>query len=282
MTAALADAQHALLQVVLSPRGESTTTFIANYVDLTWTLAQRGLKTYRANGQALAERALAAAYPVAAHLLGAESFAALARALWHHHPPQRGDMGGWGDALPGFIAAAPQLADEPYLSDVARAEWALHTAATAADGAPAPTTWGLLATHDPAELSLQLAPGTALVDSAWPVFTLLAAHDGRTTLSEAAERLHAGVPECALVWRDGLRPRVRAALPGEAAFVGAALNGATLADALSAAPDCTADASASTPFDFAAWLPLAAQSGLLVGVARVPSLSLPTACEALR
>ena len=124
--------------------------------------------------------------------------------------------------------------------------------ATAADGAPAPSTWALLATHDPAELSLQLAPGTALVDSDWPVFTLLAAHDGRATLAEAAECLRARVPECALVRRDGLRPRVRAALPGEAALVGAALNGATLAEALSAAltaaPDCTAGRWRHAPF----------------------------------
>jgi Putative DNA-binding domain len=285
MTTALADEQRTLLQLVLAPRAENTADFIANHVDPAWTQAQRGLKTYRANGQALAERALAAAYPVVAQLLGAESFAALARALWHHHPPQRGDVGLWGGALPGFIAAAPQLADEPYLPDVAHAEWALHTAATSADRAAEPGTWALLAAHDPAELSLQLAPGTTLVASAWPVCTLLAAHDGRATLAQAADGLRAGVAECALVWRDGLHPRVRAALPGEAAFVGAVLNGATLAAALSAAlsaaTDRAADTGATTPFDFAAWLPLAAQSGLLVSVARIPSLSPtpPTACE---
>jgi Putative DNA-binding domain len=268
MTAALAGEQQALLQAVLSPRGENTTTFIANYIDPAWTLAQKGLKTYRANGQALAARALGAAYPAVAQMLGEESFAALARAFWHRHPPQCGDMAQWGGSLAAFMAADLQLADEPYLPDVARAEWALHTAASAADCAPAPATWARLASHDPAELTLCLAAGTTLIDSAWPVATLLAAHDGRATLDEAAQRLRDGVAECALVWREGLRPCVRAAQPGEAAFVGALLCGATLAEALGATVPS---------FDFAAWLPTAAQSGLLVRVEWATSPTTP--CE---
>lgn len=268
MTTTLAKAQQAFLHAVLSPRSENTTEFIANYIDATWTNAKIGLKTYRANGQTLAERALGAAYPVVAQLLGEESFAALARAFWHRHPPQRGDMAQWGGSLAAFMAADEQLASEPYLPDVARAEWALHSAASVADCAPEPTTWARLASHDPAELTLCLAPGTALIDSAWPVATLLAAHDGRATLEAAAQHVRDGVAECALVWREGLRPRVRAAQPGEAAFVGALLDNATLA----AAFDATVPS-----FDFAAWLPTAAQTGLLVRVEWATSPTIP--CE---
>jgi Putative DNA-binding domain len=276
MSAAIADEQQALLHMVLSPSAKNTTEFIANYIDPAWAQAQRGLKTYRANGQALAERALGAAYPVVAQLLGAASFAALARAFWHRRPPQRGDMAHWGASLSCFMAADPQLAGEPYLPDVARAEWALHTAASAADRPAVPATWARLASHDPAALTLGLAPGTAQIDSAWPVYTLLAAHDGRATLGDAARCLRDGVAECALVWRDGLRPRVRATQPGEAAFVGALLQGATLAAALAHADESARErvsALAGAParaseaaFDFASWLPAAALSGLLVSV----------------
>ena len=87
-------------------------------------LARRGLLTYQSNGLALAERALGAAYPVLAQLIGDESFAPLARQVWRQQPPQRGDLAFWGGGLAAFIEAAPQLADEPFLADIARVEWA--------------------------------------------------------------------------------------------------------------------------------------------------------------
>ncbi|MBL0094465.1 MAG: putative DNA-binding domain-containing protein [Piscinibacter sp.] len=58
--------------------------------------AERGLAAYRANASALAERALAAACPTLQAMLGEADFAALARAFWRDHPPQRGDLGEWG------------------------------------------------------------------------------------------------------------------------------------------------------------------------------------------
>ena len=58
-------------------------------------------------------------------LLGLESFAALARALWRAHPPTEGDLAAWGEALPGYLAGSPDLATEPFLADMARLDWAL-------------------------------------------------------------------------------------------------------------------------------------------------------------
>ncbi|MGH6626932.1 MAG: HvfC/BufC family peptide modification chaperone, partial [Burkholderiaceae bacterium] len=86
----------------------------------------RGLNAYQANGHAVAGCSLRAAYPVLAQLLGEDSFEALACALWHARPPARGDLALWGEDLASFVAASAQLADEPYLADVARVEWALH------------------------------------------------------------------------------------------------------------------------------------------------------------
>ena len=70
----------------------------------------------------------------------------------------------------------------------------------------------------------------------------------------------AGVAEAALVWRAGLRPRVREALVGEAAWINAHLGGCSLGAALDAAP----------ALDFNAWLPLAVQTGLLLGARTLP------------
>ncbi|HEX6723241.1 MAG TPA: DNA-binding domain-containing protein, partial [Burkholderiaceae bacterium] len=134
--------------------------------------AGHALAAYRGNASAIAERALASAYPTVQQLLGDESFTHVARALWHHAPPQRGDLAYWGDALPGWIERDPQLAEEPYLADVARVDWAVHTVEQAADVEPPAAGITLLAEHDPAQLRLRLRPGLTLVSSRWPVVTI--------------------------------------------------------------------------------------------------------------
>lgn len=259
---ALAQQQQRFLEGLFSPDIENAIKNIAICAD---SMGVRGLKAYQSNGRALAERALLAAYPVLAQMLGAESFAALARALWHASPPQVGDMARWGNTLIDFVAASPQLADDPYLADVARVEWALHTCASAPDAELQPATLALLGSHDLDVLQLQLAPGTALLHSPWPAASLVLAHgDEGVTLAEAATLLRAGQAENALVWRQGYRPRLRHALPDEALFVTALLQGVSLEAAMDAAPQ----------LDINAWLTDAVQSGLLLAV-QAPDFSTP-------
>ena len=192
----LARQQQALLKALFGVP-QNASKLIAPHVHGAWA---RGLKFYQSNGHALAERSLRAAYPVLAQLLGEESFEALACALWHARPPERGDVGLWGEALPVFVAASVQLADEPYMADVARVEWALHRAAGAADAEPELATLALMTAHEPAQLALRLAPGTVVVASAYPVASIAMAHlEGSPTLEEAGQRLRAGQSEAALV-----------------------------------------------------------------------------------
>jgi len=218
----------------------------------------RGLAAYRSHAAAQATRTLGAAYPVLARLLGDENLAALARKLWAKEPPLRGDLALWGGAFAQLIEQIPDLAAaEPYLADVARIEWALHEAATAADAAPDPSSYALLTSVDPAHLSLVFAPGTVCLVSRWPVVTLIDAHAvDPPELERAARYLAAGLGETALVWRQAYRPMLRMAQPGEAAFVTALLAGQSLQQAL-------AEAAA---FDFQAWLAPAVHEGLLLGV----------------
>lgn len=225
----------------------------------------RGLAAYRANAGALAERALAAAYPTLQQLLGEASFAALARHFWQRQPPQAGDIARWGGGLADFIADAESLADEPCLADVARLEWAVHGAATAADAGP-PQGLALLGTHDPAQLRLALVPGTALVASPHPVVAIWQAHRAPAAAARdapfAAVRaaFAAGAGETALVARRGWQPVVRALAEPEAAFVAALLGGRPLAAALH---------EAGTAFDFASWFVASLQQGLLAAALTV-------------
>ncbi len=229
----------------------------------------RGLLAYQANAAAAAVRSLLAAYPVIAQLIGEQSFEHLARDYWAQHPPTRGDLAQWGGELHGFIASIPALQTEPYLSDVARAEWALYTVATVADQAADLATFALLTEHDPDVLTLQLAPGTALIHSIYPVASILTAHlyadlPASPSFEEVGHKLSHNVAETALVWRQGLRPRVAFCTESEANFVRQLLDGKSLLAALesSSSEDLATD---SAYFDFNTWLPQAVQSGLLLG-----------------
>ena len=223
-------------------------------------LAHRGLQAYRANGDALAERALAAAFPVLAQLMGDESFALLARHFWRQQPPRRGDMACWGEGLADFVQALLQLADEPYLSDVARLEWGLHAAATASDDEYDTASFGLLANADSGPCTLRLASGFALVRSSWPVVSIWQAHVlGSPSLEEAGQRLRAGNPECAVVWRQGLRPLLRTCTVAEQALLDGLVQQQALEEILA-----RLDA-AGLPLDLGDWLNHAVQSGLVVG-----------------
>jgi hypothetical protein len=201
--------------------------------------ATQGLAAYRANAGALAERALRSAYPTIAALVGDESFAALARHFWQRHPPQQGDVGAWGDALPAFIADSPQLADEPYLADSARLDWALHCASRAADAADAtdlPHRLAALADADPSDVRLQFAPGAAVLSSRFPIVSIWRAHQGRLSFDAVRAAFDAGHGEHAFVWRDaGFVLHVEALSSADAAFTHAALDQRPLAAALDAA-----------------------------------------------
>ncbi len=249
----LARQQQALLALLFDWPNDDAQLSIASYADATWA---RGQKVYQANGHALACSALRTAYPVLVQLLGDESFDALARALWHAHPPLRGDAAQWGSTLTDWVRTSDQLACEPYLADVAALEWALHRAASAADGLSDPASFALLTTHDPADLLLVLAPASACLCSAWPVVSIVKAHLHPTPdLTQVSQLLRDGIEQEALVWRSGLRPLVREAHRGETTFVTELLAGQTLGSALDQATD----------LDISAWLPMAVQTGLLLG-----------------
>lgn len=207
---------------------------------------------------ASAERALDAAYPTLRQLLGEASFAALARSAWHRHPPAAGDLALWDGGLSVLITEAETLAGEPYLADVAALDWAVHRAAFAAD---ATSACGLeqLAATDPQHLWLQLAAGTALIASTYPVACIWHAHRRTDTTRFDAVRtaMADGAGESALVHRHGLRVQVQAVGAATASFTAALLADRPLSAALQQAGD---------GFDFAAWLMAAVQQQQLQAV----------------
>jgi hypothetical protein len=221
--------------------------------------SDRGLAAYRGNAGALAERALAGAFPTVAALVGDESFGALARGFWRHHPPVRGDLGEWGAGLPEFISASAELASEPYLPDSARLDWLAHQASRAADGPDEAPVLDALGQHPPEELQLALRPGCVVLTSRWPVATIWSAHQqqGEGRFDAVRVAFASGAGEQALVYRDGYAVRVEALDAITARFTAALIAGASLASALDDAGDS---------FAFEHWLVQALQQRWLVGV----------------
>jgi hypothetical protein len=224
--------------------------------------AQRGIAAYRANAGAAIERALAAGFPTVRALVGEESFAALARAYWQAHPPLRGDLDDAGEHLPEFIAASESLADVPYLADVARLDAAIDAAERAGDGQWQADTLSLLGSHDPAQLIIELMPGTQLLSSTYPIVTIRGAHRaaGDDPFAAAREALAAGRGEHALVWRVGLRAQALALDEADAQWTRALLQGRSLGQALD---------EALPALDFQRWLVAALQRGWLARIRAV-------------
>jgi hypothetical protein len=225
--------------------------------------AARGLDAYRANAEAIAERALAGAFATVQALVGVADFAQLARAFRRIEPPGRGDLGEWGDAFPAWLQAHPALARWPYLGDCARLDWALHCSERAADSDVDTASLAWLASTDPARLRLRLRAGTALLRSAWPIARIHRAHQLHGAAAEQAfaqvrDAVAAARGDDVMVVREGWRAVVHPLDAAGARWLESLLDGASLSAALEGAGD---------GFDFAAWLQAALRASWLQGVA---------------
>lgn len=232
-------------------------------------LGEAGLPAYQRNARAVAERALAAAYPVLRQCVGEATLAALARDHWLDCPPLRGDLAYWGAELPDWLGRlGPEHELPVWLPELARAEWVLHRLATAPDPVPEPATLARLVQEDPDQLRLELPAGTQVLVFEAAVISVLLAHDLGDERSEPSvqalqvvgQRLQAGEPERAVFWRQGWRPRLRLIDAAEAAWL----------QALHAQPNLGAAMhwlEAHHPdLDLGAWLQEAVAQGLVLGV----------------
>lgn len=165
---------HALFQPIGSAAAAQADAALAPGLAGDAATQSRALAALRGQQRATAVHALRAVYPALRDQLGDEAFAVLARRHALDHPPTRGDLGQWGADLADAIAAEPQLADWPWLADLARLEWAVHRAQHAADALPmGASVLQALAGVDPAGVHLRPPPGSALltidgpIDSIW-------------------------------------------------------------------------------------------------------------------
>jgi hypothetical protein len=154
------------------------------------------LALYRGTVLANSIGALRQHFPVLEQLLGESFFEGLARAFWQAMPPACGNLALFGAQFPLFIESFEPTAHLPYLSDVARLEWAVHQAEDAAD-MPVDAV-----SEEPAVLSM---PGTSVLVSDHPIAHIWLAHqpDSQFDISNIT-----WTAQGALVFRAGWRVQV--------------------------------------------------------------------------
>lgn len=195
----------------------------------------RRFAVYRNNVHHGLSRALAQRVPVVARLVGADFFAALARAFLHRHQPRTPVLHEWGAELPGFLESFEPVAQLPYLADVARLELARGRAYHAADAmalTPDAAAAALAAAVYPGALRLVLHPSVHWLASPWPVLRIWQANRP----GAPAGRVTGGGAEAALIARDtGLAVIVLPLAPASAEVLTALAAGRTLEAAAEAA-----------------------------------------------
>ncbi|MCC7276644.1 MAG: putative DNA-binding domain-containing protein [Alphaproteobacteria bacterium] len=117
--------------------------------------------------------ALAVTYPVVRRIVGERFFAALADRFIRDVPPRDPRLALWGAAFPRFVGAAPGCAGLPYLSDVARLEWAMRVSRRAAPAvAIAPDAILAVPAADQPRVVLRLDSSLRILVSRWPALAI--------------------------------------------------------------------------------------------------------------
>ena len=171
--------------------------------------------------------ALADTFPVTQELVGEEFFRAMAGVFVRAQPPRSRLMAYYGESFADFIASFAPAASVPYLADVARLEMAWVRAYHAADMPPLNPEALPAALADPQQLlslRLSLHPSVQVIESAFAIFSLWAAHRGALSIAAVDPAL----AQTVLVFRNGLDVETLELAAGAGLFVKALQQGQAL------------------------------------------------------
>lgn len=198
------------------------------------------VRTFRASLTA----ALAAAFPATQRHAGAGFFAYAAAQFLAAAPPDDPIVARYGAAFPAFLASFPPLAASPWLAELARLEWALHSLG---DALPPPPPAAPAGADDVRAL---WSPTALLFASDWEIDGLLDEDDAAPVRGPTRLLLHAAAESVVAL------PLTEAAYT----FFEALRQGRRLSAAIAAA------IAADPGFDVPAHLRLAATRGCLIAL----------------
>jgi hypothetical protein len=162
-------------------------------------------------------------FSAVAAIVGEASFHNLVTDYLLAHPPHHFSLRYAGEHLPEFLDTHPLLEQHPYLSALARLEYAIVDAFDAADVPPLSSDdLKRVRPEDWPHLRLQAAPSLRLLSARWPLGDLWQdAKDGCEIGMVEAKETHVRV------WRKGLRVFHKTVEPSESAALSALIDGAT-------------------------------------------------------
>lgn len=232
----LRDLQHAFRRGVLS--GEDNPDALT-YIAPDHIGPGQRFGIYRNNTTASLIGVLMAAYPVVTRLVGEQFFRHAARAYVRANPPLAPQLLAYGDDFSTFLDGFEPAQSVPYLSDVARLEWARQQAYFSADSTPlSPQSLQAVPADAYAGLVFILHPSVRLVASRFPVQRIWEVNQAAGDSVERVD-LKSG-PERVLVLRPLRTVLARLLSSGDFALVTAIGSGASLSqaagDALAAEP----------------------------------------------
>lgn len=150
---------------------------------------------YRNNYRITLRNALRTTFPAIEKLVGPEFFSALAIEFAERHPPHSPIMARYGEGFAEFLAGFGPLSDYPYLSDVARIEFARVHAYHAADAEPFPLQ-DEVSIIDALDVPAKLHPSVTIIASNQPALSIWRAQVGLAASEPENWEIETG-----LVWR---------------------------------------------------------------------------------
>ncbi len=187
----LRDLQKAFVGSLL---GHDQQKLLATICDSRAMTANKRIAVHLGNMRFSLSAALRQVYPICRRILGEDYFAQVAQAYIERYPSEHSDLNRYGERLPGFfaelLATRDELADFPYLPDLARLESHLHAAYYAADDAPFDFDAFAQATarQSDKEIRFLLPAALRLLTSAYPLFEIWRANKEQSAAAEVGAR----------------------------------------------------------------------------------------------
>ena len=180
--------------------------------------AARRFNVYRNNFQSSLIDALAAIYPVVEQLVGPEFFGFMIDRYIRAYPSRSGNLHNLGSAMATFLDSFQPASTLPYLTDVARLEWAYHEVFHAPAARPfEPDVLAQTSTEQYPNLCFSLGPACRLVCSAFPIFRIWQVNQ-ENYIGDESVNLNKGA-ESVLVVRPELEVELWHLEPAESAFL---------------------------------------------------------------
>lgn len=163
---ALRDVQAAFRRALLEGEANDVTALIVE----DGLAAEERLGVHRNNFFASLTAVLRDTFPAVCRLVDERFFAYAAHEFIRQAPPSRAVLAEYGAGFAGFLADFPPCRTLSYLADVARLEWLMARAATAAMAEPlAASALAAIAPEDAPRLVLRLHPALGFLASPFPI-----------------------------------------------------------------------------------------------------------------